>query len=59
MEAIAKALEIFYGTLISKIDELNIEKDHEEKKSLSLPRKGNGKCFGNSGFCFDCLCKFK
>lgn len=31
VEAIAKALEIFYGTLISKIDELNIEKIMKRK----------------------------
>ena len=52
VQAIAKALETFYGTLIEKID---TESD-QEKESISVSRESDGKRLGDSGVCFKRLC---
>ena len=58
VQAIATALETFYGTLIEKIDGLNIQKVMK-KKSISLQSKSDGECCRNRRVCFDGFCKFK
>ena len=47
VEAIANALETFYGSLIEKID------------ALPLQSKGDGECVRNRRVCSKCICFFK
>lgn len=43
MQAIASALETFYGNLIEKIDGLNIQKVMKRKKPIVIAASGGNK----------------
>ena len=59
IQAIASALETFYGTLIEKIDALNIQKVMKRKKSIFISCKSHAECCRNCRICIDCFCKFQ
>lgn len=58
IQAIASALETFYGTLIEKIDALNIQKVMK-RKTIFISCKSPAECCGNCRICIDCFCKFQ